>query len=278
MTLLGKVNSFILTYSEGLKSFKRFGLWLPFLVVALLQVIVLFILVSFFSPLLAWILVPVLKGAYGEAVLHYPNFYLFLPAVFNRANIIAGLLLGVVLDGAAALMFCDHFSGNRISFLGGLRAALSKYWRLFVLGLLGLPVILVMRIPFLLLGDVVTESPRRELALEVGCMILGVTYAGIFAYAVPGVIWRGKKTLAAIADSWRIFVGNFFSTFLFISIPLAISFPVNMLKRQGSVLITKFNPEIVIWLAVLGVFVSIFVSFLRSATLMKFYLEQESVE
>lgn len=286
MNLLDKVNVFTLTYLEVFRSFKRFGLWLPFFVHALLQIIILFILLSFSFPLLAWVFVPILKGVYGEAILHYPNFFLYLnasptwwlPGAFNLTSVIMGLLFGIVLDGAAAFMFCSYFAGKGVSFFGGLRAAFSKYWTLLVLGVLGLPVILVMKVPFLLLKDMVAGSPRRGFALDVGCMILGVMYAGIFAYAVPVVIWRGKKTMAAIRDSWRIFIGNLFSTFLFIFIPLIINFPINILKGQSPALISKFNPEIIIWIMVFGVVLSVFADFLRLGTIIRFYLEHEDVE
>ena len=278
MSLLAKINNFILTYLEVFKSLKRFSLWLPFFVYALFQVILLFILLSFTSPILAGVFVPLFKKMYGEAILHYPTFFAFLPAVFNRANLLVGLFLGIILDGAAFFMFCSYFTQKRFSFLSGIKVALSKYWMLLALGILKLPVILVMRIPFWLLRDMVTGSPRREFALEVGCIILGVIYTGIFVYATPAIIWHRKKLFRAIADSWSIFIGNFFSTFLFIFIPVLINFPVNFLKRQSPTLVTKFSPEIVAWVVVLGVIVSILANFFSSGAVAKFYLGEEVAE
>lgn len=285
MGLLDKVNNFIFTYLETFRSFKKISLWVPFLVDALLQIVVLFVLFSFSSPVLAGIFVPLFKKMYGEAILHYPYFFLYLttsptlvPGVFNLANIIMGLILGIILDGTAMFMFCSHFTGKRISFLSGIGVALSRYGVLFALGMFRLAILFLVRMIPWLLKDIAVGSPRREFALEIGCMILVVICTGIFVYATPAVIWRRRNLFRAVADSWRTFIHNFFSTFLFISIPLMISFPVNFLKGRSGALIAKFNPEIVVWIIVLGIIVSVFANFILSGTIVKFYLGEEGAE
>jgi hypothetical protein len=278
MSLLNRINNFIFTYLEVFKSFKRFSLWIPFFIYALLQVVLLLILLSFPSRVSGWIFVPLLKKLYGEAVLHYPTFFVLLPAVLNRADLILGLIFGIILDGAAVFMFCSHFTQARISFFSGIKLALSKYWMLFILDIFKLLVIGVMKIPFWLFKDMAVGSPRRGFALEMGCLILGVIYTGIFIYTTPAVIWRGRKLWKAIMDSWKIYIHNFFSTFLFIFIPLVINLPVNFLKGRSGILIAKFSPEIVTWVVVLGVFFSILVNFILWGTITKFYLEEEVVE
>jgi hypothetical protein len=278
MRLLDKVNNFILTYLETFRSFKRISLWVPFFIYGLFQTIILLILVSFPSGVAAGIFLPLLKKSYGEAILHYPTFFILLPALFNRTNLILGLIVGVLLDGAAVFMFCSHFTQSRISFFSGIKLALSRYWMLFVLGILRLLVIWVMEVPFWLFKGMVVGSPKREFALEMGCLALGVIYTGFFIYATPAVIWHRKKLGQAIRDSWNIYIHNFFSTFLFIFIPLMIEFPINFVERQGPTVITKFNPEVVAWILVLGIIVSVLANFILSGTIVKFYLGEEGAE
>ena len=278
MNLLARINRFVLTYLEVFKSFKRFSLWMPFLVYALLQIVVLSLLVCFASPPLSTVLVPIFKKAYGEAVLHYPLFFIFLPTIFSTTSVIIGLVFGVVLDGAAVYMFCSHFSGKRVSFASGFRSALSKYWMLLLLGVLKLPVIWIMKIPFWLLKDVAAGSPKREFALGIGCIALGVIYTGVFVYATPEVIWRNRKIFEAIGSAWKIFSRSFVSTFLFIFVPLMINLPVNFLKGQSRVLIARFNPEVIAWIVVLGVALSILINYLSLGTISRFYLEEEPAE
>lgn len=278
MNLLARINRLAFTYLEVFKSFKRFSLWLPFFVYALLQIIVLYFLLCFTSPPLAAVLVPIFRKAYGEAILHYPLFLIFLPTVFSTASVIIGLVLGTILDGAAVFMFCSHFSGKSVSFVSGIKNALSKYWVLLLLGVFKLPIIWIMKIPFWLLKDVVTGSPKREFALGIGCIALGVIYMSIFIYATPEIIWRGKKIFEAIGNSWRIFIHSFVSTFLFIFIPLMLNLPINFLKGQSRVLIAKFNPEVVAWIVVLGIILSILVNYLSLGAISRFYLEEEPTE
>src|SRR4030066_231438 len=87
MNWLFKLNNFFRIWGATFRAMLKIKIWLPLFILLLLQIIVLYFLVRFYLPPFNSILVPILKLVVGEKGLHYPQFYLSLPFIYNLFNL-----------------------------------------------------------------------------------------------------------------------------------------------------------------------------------------------
>jgi len=243
MIVLQKINLFFSVYLEGLKSFRKPLLWLPFLLYTLAQFLLLLALVYFYTPLISFVFVPMIKRFMGEFVLHYPAYFLFLPKIFSRANLLLGGILGIISFGWATYLFFSYFlSEKRIELAEGLKVTFSKY--LLLLGIWAIETAVLLGWFFFVsrVGRGFLEgSFKKELAFEVLSFGTGVLFYGLFAFAVPAIILSGRNIISALGLSVSIYKRNFFSTYLFVLLPNLLSLPFTFINRNSSFLILSFR-------------------------------------
>jgi len=280
MTLLQKINLFFSIYLAGLKSFKKPLLWLPFLLYALAQLLLLLALVYFYSPLISFAFVPMIKRFMGEFVLHYPVYFLFLPKIFSRANLLLGGIFGIITIGWATYLFFSYFlQDKRIELAEGLKVVFSKY--LFLLGIWVIETAVLLGWFFFIsrVGRGFLEgSFKRELAFEILSLGSGVLFYGLFAFTIPAIILSGRNIISALGLSVSIYKRNFFSTYFFVLLPNLLSLPFTFLNRRAAFLISKFNPEIIFLILVFGIAISMIAIYILISTLTRFYLYDQGLD
>jgi hypothetical protein len=280
MNFLEKINLFFSVYLAGLRSFKKPILWLPFVLYALIQILLLLALVNFYSPLLSLIFIPLIKKFIGEFVLHYPAYFLFLPKIFSRVNLLLGGIIGSFTIGWGTYLFFSFFlPDNRIKLTEGIKVAFSKY--LLLLGVWAIETIVLLGWFFLIsrvgkgfLGG----SFKRELAFELLSLGSGLIFYGFFAFTISAIILSGRNIISALGLSISIYKRNFFSTYLFLLLPNLLTLPFTFLNRRAIYLISKFNPEIVFLILVLEIFVSMLANYILISTLTRFYLYDQGMD
>ena len=280
MNFLEKINLFFSVYLAGLKSFKKPLLWLPFVLYALIQILLLLALVNFYSPLLSLTFIPLIKKFIGEFALHYPAYFLFLPKIFSRANLLLGGIIGSFTIGWGTYLFFSHFlPDNRIKVAEGVKVSFSKY--LLLLGVWAIETIVLLGWFFLIsrvgrgfLGG----SFKRELAFELLSLGSGLIFYGLFAFTISAIILSGRNIISALGLSISIYKRNFFSTYLFVLLPNLLTLPFTFLNRRAIYLISKFNPEIVFLILVLEIFVSMIANYVLISTLTRFYLYDQGMD
>ena len=280
MNFLEKVNLFFSVYLAGLRSFKKPILWLPFVLYALIQILLLLALINFYSPLLSLVFIPLIKKFIGEFVLHYPAYFLFLPKIFSRANLLLGGIIGSFTIGWGTYLFFSFFlPDNRIKLTEGIKVAFSKY--LLLLGVWAIETIVLLGWFFLIsrvgrgfLGG----SFKRELAFELLSLGSGLIFYGFFAFTISAIILSGRNIISALGLSISIYKRNFFSTYLFLLLPNLLTLPFTFLNRRAIYLISKFNPEIVFLILVLEIFVSMLANYVLISTLTRFYIYDQGMD
>ncbi|HEX9912097.1 MAG TPA: hypothetical protein VGB01_02490 [candidate division Zixibacteria bacterium] len=280
MNILEKINLFFSVYLAGLRSFKKPLLWLPFVLYALIQILLLLALVNFYSPLLSWTFIPLIKKFIGEFALHYPVYFLFLPKIFSRANLLLGGIIGSFTIGWGTYLFFSFFlPDNRIKLTEGIKVAFSKY--LLLLGVWAIETIVLLGWFFLIsrvgrgfLGG----SFKRELAFELLSLGSGLIFYGFFAFTISAIVLSGRNIISALGLSLSIYKRNFFSTYFFVLLPNLLTFPFAFLNRRAALLISKFNPEIVFLILVLEIFVSMLANYILISTLTRFYLYDQGMD
>ena len=92
-----------------LRAMRTGRLWTPWLALGVLQTAVLFALVGFAHPLLAWALAPLVQRVGGEQALHYPDFFRSLPSLYSRADLVLGALGGAIATGWSTWLFAARW-------------------------------------------------------------------------------------------------------------------------------------------------------------------------
>jgi hypothetical protein len=136
MDLVARTNILLWTWIQSLRSAKKLSLFIPFLLFALLQTVILVLFLFFYSLPLAGIFIPLVRRLSGESALHYPQLYMHLPRLFSIANVwLLNPLMGWLFIGAATFLFAAWYRGQFVDAGRGLSMALGRTVPLLAVGL-----------------------------------------------------------------------------------------------------------------------------------------------
>jgi hypothetical protein len=268
-----KFKRLIWLWMQCFKSMKNIMTFVPFIVYAIIQVILLFSLTNFSQSPFSNIFVPIINKIFGEPALHYPNFYLILSPFYNQINIVLSGLIGVVIIGMATYLFAGTFNGEKYGFGQSFKMTLPKYGLLFIIWIIEtvLMLLMMMGIPQLL-KNFFQPSYRLVQIFEMVGLLCAIIVASVFAFTTILIILENQRLFQAISKTFVIFKRNSVTTFFLIAVPTLIYFPINYLTRKAPVLITKQSPEIIVTILAAGIFVSLILSYFHIGSITRFYL------
>ncbi len=255
-------------------------MWTPFVLFALVQFLLLLALVNFYAPFLSFAFIPVIKKVMGEFVLHYPVYFLFLPKIFSRANLLLSGILGIISLGWATYLFFSFFlPDKRVKLAEGLKVVFSRY--LILLGVWVIETVIILAWFFLLSRagrGFLQGSLKKELVFEIFGLCSGVVFYGLFAFTLPSIMLSGKNIFTAIGLSVSIYKRNFFSTYFFVLLPNLLTLPFTFMNRNAPFLISRFNPEVIILILILEIVISMIANYILISTLTRFYLYDQGLD
>jgi len=263
------------------------NLVLPFVVFALVELALLFLIYVIPRQPFVNALGPIVKAFWGERFLHYPANFLLLPRLASLMRNFLSIFLGPLVTAMAVFMVAGAVRGKAITLGKSLRQAFAKYLSVFLVilcvtalffgmlkfsawalakyfisghkALLGLS-------PQLWLGPIL-------IVINLGFVIL---IQGLFIYSVPLIMLENFKLIKALGASCVIFFKLFFSTVTLILLPLLFFIPVIVLQYNTALIINRFVPEYVLYIAVAAVLVnSLIVDLFITATTTVLYLENK---
>lgn len=269
----GKFKRLIWLWMQCFKSMKSVITFVPFLVYAILQVILLLSLTNFSQSPFSNIFVPMINKVFGEPALHYPNFYLILSPFYSQINIVLSGLIGIVIIGMATYLFAGTFNGEKKGFGQSFKMTLPKYGLLFVIWLIEtvLTLLMIIGIPQLLKSFLQPDYRMGQIFEMVG-LLFAIIIASMFAFTTILIILENQRLFQAISKTFLIFKKNAVTTFFLIAVPTLIYFPINYLTRKAPVLITKNSPEIIVTILAAGIFLSFISSYFQIGSITRFYL------
>jgi len=197
--------------------------------------------------------------------------------VFDWAKFCLGVFVeGLILGGAALVMYEDHFEGSDEE-KTPLRAILSSWLYLAIAWTLvnGLMLLVALKLPSLL-GGWMSQSPRRILAYQF--VLLPGFYVGllsVFYLVLPRIAIYGEGIIEAFRRSLRLVVKFPISIFFMACLVLAGPVAASFITGQPGMIVDKFRPEMVFWVLVGGIGVEIFANFLWMGTAARFLVEIE---
>ena len=247
-------------------------IWLPFLVIAAVELLTLGLLVSFHRPVLQDVLVPMITGIAGDGATHYPFHFWALPLLFSRFGIFIAVIIGSLAVGAATLHFANTF-GHQSS-EAPWRLAMRRYP-----ALLTLSVLLALTIYGLseLRGAIIPVAAIRESSMvrwgtRGTMLLLFVLIQSFLVYGAAWILIKGENVLSAARNSFRLTARTFLPTFLIVAAPALIQLPLSFLTNQASVLGDKFRPEMVSVLLVSGIGLQLLLGFFLVGAVTRVFL------
>jgi hypothetical protein len=237
----------------------RPALWVPWGIVAAVQLAVIACLWWFAHPALSWFMAPLLERAGGEWVLHYPGIFQAMPALFARADILLGVTLGSLAAGASTALFATRFAGRPAGARAGLKAALRRAGALIVVNL---P--LAILVVGLSLGLHALTAGHGGLTARLGRLAgIGgaIALQALFLYVNALVIVGGRSALGALAEIPAV-AGKALPAALVLAAGGAVALlPFQMLTGSAHAIVARGRPELAGWALVAQVAATLLVGF-----------------
>jgi hypothetical protein len=255
-------------YNTTAKSLKEnLALFIPFIVFALVESLVLIIIYLAPRAPLRSILGPVIRTFWGEKFLHYPTNFLLLPKLSSLARMGLSVVIGSLLTGMAVAMIFDIYHKKHPRLSAALKAALKKYISLFTIVLITTfsYYFLVKAIAWGLLRYFIAGHnrllflrPRLWMGpiLSVIVFILAVLIQSAFTYAIPILIIEKEKLVESIIKSFGLYKKFFLRTLLLVGLPMLTYIPILVLIHNAAFLINTVFPEYVLLVLFIGLIMS----------------------
>jgi hypothetical protein len=279
MNKMEKINLFISIYIAQFMNIFRITAWLPFLVLGIVQLIGLIIITNLNLPGFKTIIFPVLNLFMPEQLFHYPVYYLAAPQAYSIFDtFILGPTLSILAIGMAVCRLGGFHERNFDSMGICRKKALANYGRLFFFWLIQTALLLaVILIPVNILEPYAYESPRFAVFVKVALQMAGFLVLAVFIYAIPAMLSGGKSLGTGLLQSLRLFAKNPIFTYFIIFLPGIIKISFDLLTTNfAQHIITRDNPEIIIWALFVNIGVGIFLNLFIYGTAVYAYKELPS--
>jgi len=271
--MVGKLKRLIWLWAQCFKSMRNVKTFIPFLIYAFLQVILLHSLINFSQSPFSGLLVPMIQNLFGESALHYPHFYLILSSLYSQMNLVISGLFGIILIGMATYLFALNFKKHKSSLGEAFKTTMTKYVVLFIIWILvsALILIMIIGVPFILNKFLQPQYIVSRIFDFVG-LLMGMIVASIFAYTTVLVVVDRQKLFQAISNTFSIFIKNAGTSFILIAVPTAFYFPINYLSRRIDLLFSNYSPETIVTVLGIGILITFFSSYFQVGSITRFYL------
>jgi len=256
------------------KSMQRTITLLPFIIYAMVQFFFLMSLVFFIYEPFASVYMPLIKGLFGERAFHYPDFFYVLTPFFNQGNIILSGILGVLVIGISTHLFALTFRDEKPSCSRAVKISLSRYGALLFIWFMEtlLALALIVGLPGLII-KILQPQYNIERLFEFLGILLGTLVTSIFAFTSALIILDNQKISDAIYRAFFLFKNNAIMTFVLVAVPALLHFPISYLTKKNDLLVTKFSPEMIVFILGLGILISFFAGYFQIGALTRFYLQ-----
>ncbi|NNF06290.1 MAG: hypothetical protein HKN21_05990 [Candidatus Eisenbacteria bacterium] len=261
--------------------FKRFfkgGLWAPFLLLTLIQIIALGLLLTFHQPWSQWGMMPLLKWSGGEGAVHYPYFFSVMPVAFARITLILGILLSSWLIGVATLKFAESF-GRKVTDRPWSHAFKFYPHLILLTAVTSVVVFTAFLSQRLVPSDLFLTNSAARWGVRFGTQFLAVVIQAFFIYGVAWIVLKEENFMSAIKSSFSTAKSIFLPTVILVGITAMFQFPLSYVQGRGDLITNKFQPEMMIGIMGVEIFAELILGFvLAGAVTFLFLWKQEGAQ
>lgn len=254
---------------------------IPFVVVALMELIAIIALFFAIQPPLVKYISPIVLRFWGKQFLHYPFSLLLLSRLFNYIQIALAIVFGTVCSGLAIHNVYQYSQTEQFSYKTSFKKTLFKYVSLVIITVLVFFIIKFaysiekkVLIKIMMKGQSFLGLRREDWSMLF--IVFGVLGAGfiqsVFAFAHAAIMIDNKNFITAIFRNIAFVFKNFFTACVLVLIPLLVYIPVALLKGNMFELMKRTAPEIVFAVLIFGVLISLFINVLITISTTNAYL------
>ncbi len=270
--LLQSFNVILWAWRGVAPMFLRPGIWVPFLIVGIVQGLALLLILSFHHPVLMPIALPFVRlVAGGEGVTHYPLLYLALPVLHLRTKLVITILLASIASGAGTYLFARAYG------LAGKDGAWSRAFRRAPALILISILVIAAWFGISMLGSLVPQEMQMRSfglrwAVRGGVLLLSVLVQCLMIYTTAWIVIAGHKILPAIRDSVRVSVRTFLPTLIALGVPALIVYPFSYAAGRAEFIAARFRPELIGWLIGTTVVLEVLIGFFIVGTITRLFV------
>lgn len=246
-------------------------IWLPFFLLAGIQLAGLGLLLGFHRPALLPVGLPLVKALGGENATHYPGLYLYLPVLFTRVEMVLAVLVASLTGGVATIFFASHFG---LETTGG---AWHRVWRaapkLIVLAAIPLAVLMALNeLGRLVPQDLFITNAKVRWATRGASLLLVIVVQSLVVYCTAWVVLQGHRVWPALRDSCRVTLSTLMPTLILVAVPVALLFPLDFLAQRADLFASKLAPETMVAVVVGKIVLQIVLGFLLVGTITRLFV------
>lgn len=201
---MGKLLSAIRETGKLFTSQRR--LWIPFLVVAVIELLVTFLVWIAPQEPFAKLLAPPIRYFFSDRVLHYPAHLWFLYHSMKHAQLVAMTLVGAYMTGLACLMVQQVHEKQPISLYQAIKSKRVKYGRVLIIWVIAWSLARA-------LAEFLPVYLPKTHWLAATMLVVLIVFQALFLFAIPVAVLQG-------ANWWRSLLRSLF---------LAIRYPFSSL-------------------------------------------------
>jgi hypothetical protein len=216
------------------------------------------------------------RGTDAEALGHYPEHLILMPAVLGRLDIPLEILVLVIAQGATVILVAGVLQRRKVGLRESLAGTGRRYTHLIAASAIASAALYTgFRYPVSLL--------ERFLALPRGLggglrTLTGLVLATLFLYAIPFILIEGRGAFDAIRRS-VVFAGrHFIESFLLVLVPFLLTVPTLLLSLNPEAIAFQVSPEFLVQVQIAGEIMQFIATYLLMGGLTVYFAETRAVE
>jgi|GEM_PF-4497492 len=250
---------------------------LPFVILAITEGIVLYLLFLAPQQPFASLLAPPIERFYGERYVHYPWHLLKLPELFFQCKMLLSLLPGMFLSAVLVGLVGDIQLSKRPTFWKHLNTSAHRFFTLLCIWLLNLGAIK-------LIGMFSTQTfawakahdflfPAQLLAF-----FLSFWVQMLFLYTLPLIMLFNDSLLQALLKNFRYLKRLFFPTSVCLLIGALFYLGLFYLELDLKNLATRISPEVIVVVLSGGILMTLVINLFVTTTSTLLFIQDDSTD
>jgi len=271
-------------YGQTFRQVSRLKLWAPLLIQGLLMLILAFMHLYIFAP----IVYPIIKVWTGlfrpelaSAFFHYPSQFVFMPYFFGQAQMVVNLILEAFLFGIVIDLFVALYHGRKPVFMTSVGNALKRYFQLMVVWFILLGALYIINTYFFdFVGNVIGYSlqaaPRRRIGAEFLLRIITVVVYAAWVFLLPSIMAGAGSWMSRIKRGFTVAFRHPFIAIGLVLIPYLIGFLPSWALANANTVVNNFSPDLVFYLILISIGLDVILNFFMLGTAVKFFMDQST--
>ena len=248
----------------------------PFVLFALLEGMMLYLLFLAPQEPFARLLAPPIARFFGEQSIRYPGHLLMLPQLLYYAKLFLSFLPGMFISAYFIGLIADVKLKRKTSRRYRIKTALRRFFALLVIWGFGIGVLKLVELLYVqAIGWGDSQGYRTTLQFLV--YFLSFWFQILFLYALPLVILAEQSLLKALIGNFRYLGRLFVPTTICIFLAALIYLGVYIFEKDLIRLAARTEPEIIVVVLAAGIPLTLIINLLvTTATTLLFIDEQET--